>query len=205
MIGGNGYFTFPENRFLKFLLLKIIVPIMEISKRSASEDADVSINASDVPAFIQRMPVFGWPTAELMIRWTQLNALMPVMQFSIRPWEFGKQCTAICRRYADLHREFTPLFEKLAGEVTKTGDPIIRPVFWLAPHDTRALVCDDQFLVGDKLLVAPVVHKGERQRDIYLPPGIWQDYWSGEVFEGQTVLKKYPAPLDMLPIFTRKD
>jgi hypothetical protein len=205
MIGGNGYFTFPENRFFKFIISKIIVPIMEKKKRSSSEDADASINVSDVPGFIQRMPFFGWPTAELMIRWTQLNALMPVMQFSIKPWEFGERCAEICRRYAELHREFTPLFEKLAGEATRTGMPVIRPVFWLAPHDKRALTCDDQFLVGDGLLVAPVVHKGKRERDIYLPPGTWQDYWSDEVFEGQSVLEKYPAPLDRLPIFTGKD
>jgi alpha-glucosidase (family GH31 glycosyl hydrolase) len=201
MIGGNGYFTFPANRFLNFLIARIIIPIMERSKRSSVKDEDVAIHASDVPGIIQKMPVFGWPTAELMIRWTQLNALMPVMQFSIKPWELGKRCAEICRQYAHLHLKFTPLFEQLARGVTITGKPVIRPVFWLAPHDHRALVCDDQFLVGDKLLVAPVVHEAKRDRAIYLPPGTWRDYWSGEMFEGPAVLEKYPAPLDILPIF----
>jgi len=205
MIGGNGYFTFPENRFLNFLITRFIIPIMERYKRGSSEDEDVSISVSDVPSFIQKLQIFGWPTAELMIRWTQLNTLMPVMQFSIKPWDFGNRCAEICRKYTNLHLEFTPLFEQLAQGVTRTGEPIIRPVFWLAPHDQRVLVCDDQFLVGDKLLVAPVLHKGKQDRDIYLPPGTWQDYWSGELFAGSTVLGKYPAPLDMLPIFTRKD
>ena len=68
-----------------------------------------------------------------------------------------------------------------------------------------ALGADDQFLVGDQLLVAPVVYKGKRDRDIYVPPGIWQDYWSGEIVEGPRILEKFPAPLDILPIFTRKD
>jgi alpha-glucosidase (family GH31 glycosyl hydrolase) len=140
-----------------------------------------------------------------MIRWTQLNALIPVMQFSIKPWELGKQCAEICRQYTNLHLEFTPLFEQLAKEVTITGEPIIRPVFWLAPHDHRALVCDDQFLVGSKILVAPVVYESTRERDIYLPPGTWKDYWNNEIFEGPTVLEKYPAPLEILPIFTGQD
>jgi len=202
MIGGNGYFTFPENRFLNYLIARIIIPLIERSKRSSSGDEDVSISASDVPGLIQKLPAFGWPTAELMIRWTQLNALMPVMQFSIKPWDFGSRCAGICRRYADLHLEFTPLFEELAEKVTATGEPIIRPVFWMAPHDRRALVCDDQFLVGDSLLVAPVLYKGKRERDIYLPPGTWQDYWNGRLYTGPMVLEKYPVPLDILPIFT---
>ena len=89
--------------------------------------------------------------------------------------------------------------------MTRTGEPVIKPVFWLAQHDERALTCDDQFLIGDKLLVAPVLHEGKQDRDIYLPPGAWQDYWGDGVFEGQTVLKRYPTPLDKLPIFIRKD
>jgi hypothetical protein len=205
MIGGNGYFIFPENRFINSFITNFILPIMERGKRSSLEDEDVSISASDVPSFIQKMPIFGWPTAELMIRWTQLNALMPVMQFSIKPWDFGDRCAEICRKYAQLHLEFTPLFERLAQEVTQAGEPIIRPVFWLAPYDQRALVCDDQFLVGEHLLVAPVVYKGKRVRNIYLPPGTWQDYWNSELFEGPIVLERYPAPLDMLPIFIKKN
>jgi alpha-glucosidase (family GH31 glycosyl hydrolase) len=93
----------------------------------------------------------------------------------------------------------------MAKNVTTTGEPVIRPVFWLAPHDHRALVCDDQFLVGNKLLVAPVVHEAKRERAIYLPPGTWKDYWSDAVYEGPTILEKYPAPLDILPVFTRQD
>jgi alpha-glucosidase (family GH31 glycosyl hydrolase) len=176
---------------------------MERSKKSAQEDEDIAIHASDVPALLQTMPMFGWPTGELMIRWTQLNALMPVMQFSITPWQFGEECANICRRYTELHREFTGLFEELSIQTTKTGEPIIKPVFWLAPHDSRALTCDDQFLVGDELLVAPVVYSCQRERNIYLPPGYWQDYWSEEIHEGPTNLEEYPAPLDILPIFKR--
>jgi alpha-glucosidase len=66
------------------------------------------------------------------------------------------------------------------------------------------LDCDDQFLIGNELLVAPVVQKGQRARDIYLPPGVWQDHWTGKIYEGPTVLHNHLAPLDQLPFFLAK-
>jgi alpha-glucosidase (family GH31 glycosyl hydrolase) len=197
MIGGNGYFIFPKNKILNGLIHKVIIPFMERGKQQAKEDEDVTIHASDVPAIVAKSPRFGWPTEELLIRWTQLNALMPVMQFSITPWQFGERCTKICREYTELHRQFTMLFQRL----TIDGTPIVMPVFWLAPDDPRALECDDQFLIGKELLVAPVVHQGHRERSIYLPPGSWRDHWTGKVHRGPQVLANYPAPLDRLPFF----
>lgn len=61
--------------------------------------------------------------AELMIRWTQLNALLPSMQFSLAPWDYGEPCAELCRRYAELHTEFAPRIMKIAHETTKTGAP----------------------------------------------------------------------------------
>jgi len=144
------------------------------------------------------------PDAELMIRWTQLTALLPALQFSIAPWDFGEECDRVCRRYVELHIEFAPEILRLAEEAARTGEPIIRPVFWLAPHDERALRCDDEFLLGDDVLVAPVVEAGQRARDIYLPPGVWRDHWTGQVVEGPIVLSDHPAPLETLPIFQRQ-
>ena len=201
MIGGNGYFTIPKNPLVRSIITRGIIPMMERRKRDQNADQLAVLNASDVPEFIQKKAMFGWPTAELMIRWTQLNALLPVMQFSIMPWQFGEPCTSICRKYSQLHLEFTPLFESLAEQAAQTGEPIVRPVFWLAPDDALALDCQDEFLIGDHLLVAPVVEKGARSRDIFLPPGVWRDHWTEEQFTGPCVLQAYPAPLEKLPFF----
>lgn len=141
--------------------------------------------------------------AELMIRWTQLNALLPAMQFSLAPWDYGEECTSICRRYADLHTEYAPRILALAKETTETGKPIIRPIFWLDKNNEEALTCDDEFLLGDDVLVAPVMHPNLRQRTILLPPGKWKDHWTGEIFEGPARLIDYPAPLEILPLFER--
>ncbi len=142
--------------------------------------------------------------AELMIRWTQLNALLPALQFSLAPWERGQECGTLCRRYTELHIQYAPRILELADEAVKTGAPLIRPLWWLAPSDERALMCDDQFLLGNDILVAPVLKMGARTRDIYLPPGRWRDHWNGQVFEGERVLVDYPAALDLLPFFERE-
>ena len=62
---------------------------------------------------------------------------------------------------------------------------------------------DDQFMLGDRLLVAPVLANGQRERTIYLPAGHWRDYWSAREYEGPQNLAAYPAPLDTLPLFER--
>jgi alpha-glucosidase (family GH31 glycosyl hydrolase) len=139
--------------------------------------------------------------AEMMIRWTQLNALLPAMQFSLAPWDYGEESAELCRRFADLHTEFAPRIIQIAKETIKTGVPIIRPVFWLDPTNEKALTCDDEFLLGDDILVAPVLHPNTYQRDILLPPGEWRDHRTGKIFEGPTTLVAYPAPIETLPIF----
>jgi alpha-glucosidase (family GH31 glycosyl hydrolase) len=143
--------------------------------------------------------------SEMMIRWTQLNALLPAMQFSLAPWEYGEASAELCRRYAKLHTEYASKILEIAKTAIEYGYPIIRPVFWLDANSENALNCDDEFLLGDELLVAPVLFHGMRQRDIYLPPGTWQDHWTKEVFTGSILLRDYPAPLDILPFFKRME
>lgn len=145
------------------------------------------------------------PNSELMIRWTQLNALLPAMQFSLAPWDYGEECTLLCRRYANLHSEFTPRTIELAAEAAHTGVPIIRPIWWINPNDEKALLCDDEFMLGNDLLVAPVLQPGDRTRDVYLPKGVWRDYWNDQVFVGNRVLKDFPAPLENLLLFERQE
>lgn len=139
--------------------------------------------------------------AEMMIRWTQLNALLPAMQFSLAPWDYGADAAELCRRYANMHVEFAPKILEIAKSSIQNGQPIIRPIFWLDPSDERALTCDDEFLLGDEFLVAPVVTPNTTQRDVYFPKGKWQDIWTKEIFTGGTILENYPAPLERLPIF----
>lgn len=138
--------------------------------------------------------------AELLMRWTEAVAPMPVIQFSVPLWREGNECAEVCARYAALHGELAGRHERLAKEKL----PRLRPVWWLAPQDDEALCCDDEYLVGDDLLVAPVIVPGARARDIYLPPGRWRSYWNhAESHRGPGRLSGYPAELDQLPLFER--
>jgi alpha-glucosidase (family GH31 glycosyl hydrolase) len=206
MIGGNAYFRFPSSKLVSWFFHRLVIPVLERRLRNGSEyPEEEALGLSDVPAFLEKSVLFGYPTPELIIRWTQANLFLGVMQFSLAPWDFGEEANRICRQYAELHLEFVPILEKYARQAVETGDPIIRPVFWLAPEDKAALTCEDQFLVGEEILVAPVLHPRQRSRTVYFPPGKWRDHWTGEIHQGPKTLPSYPAPLDRLPFFNRLD
>ncbi len=145
------------------------------------------------------------PDGELLARWTQLSAFLPTMQFSIHPWQYGATIDAICRQYASMHAELTPYLATLIEENLRDGSPLVRPLFWHAPRDDLALRCNDQFLLGAHYLVAPVLQPGQYERAVYLPAGVWRDYWRGTVYQGPLMLDAVPAPLDQIPLFERQE
>lgn len=150
-------------------------------------------------------PKYGGMDPEMFVRWTQASALMPMMQFSYAPWKLDDRSVAICRRYSELHRDLGDYIYQLAQEASKSGLPIVRPLFFRNPEDEAAYSISDQFMLGDRFLVAPVLSKGATARDIYLPPGLWKDFWSGNVFKGGQYLRAHPAPIDSLPVFVAID
>ncbi|NXE65090.1 MYORG glycosidase, partial [Calcarius ornatus] len=142
------------------------------------------------------------PNRELYVRWLELSAFMPSMQFSIPPWLYDKEVVEIAQKFTQLHESLVaPLLLELAGEVTDTGDPIIRPIWWISPRDEATHRIDSQFLIGDTLMVAPVLEMGKQERDVYLPAGKWRSY-KGELFEKTPVLlTDYPVDLDEVAYF----
>ena len=82
------------------------------------------------------------------------------------------------------------------------GTPIMRPLFYDFPDDPEAWEVDDEYLFGPDVLVAPILFESERERDVYLPEGMWRSALDGsEVAGGQTVRAK--APLEQIPVFVR--
>ncbi|MEN9404385.1 MAG: hypothetical protein RL091_3088 [Verrucomicrobiota bacterium] len=141
--------------------------------------------------------------AELLVRWAQASALMPMLQFSAGPWHHGPEAVRLCREASELHLRFAAYTYRLAEATPLTGEPIIAPLVYHAPDDPATFTITDQFMLGADVLVAPVVTKGAVARDLYLPAGRWRDYKTGAILEGGRWLKAYPAPLDTLPIFVR--
>lgn len=141
--------------------------------------------------------------AELLVRWAQASALMPMIQFSAGPWHHGPEAVRLCREASELHLRFAAYTYQLAEATPLTGEPIIAPLVYHTPDDPATFSITDQFMLGPDVLVAPVVTKGAVARDLYLPAGRWRDHKTGAMHEGGRWLKAYPAPLDTLPVFIR--
>lgn len=139
---------------------------------------------------------------ELFVRMAQCSALLPMIQFSWAPWRMlGKEAQAYCLKAAKLHSEFAPQIMDLVRESAVTGEPIVRHMEYACPHAGYADV-NDQFLLGEDILVAPVLTPGTVTRKVVLPAGDWL-YLGETVYEGGQTLQ-VPAPLDTLPYFVRK-
>lgn len=143
------------------------------------------------------------PEPELYIRWLQLNTFLPSMQYSIPPWLYNDTVVEIALRYTRLHEKYSDLMIELAHESVRTGFPIVRPLWWLDPDSEDALVCEDEFLLGDQILVAPVVEQGARQRNIFFPPGSWLDMLNNVTVEGGGWFMNYSVDLDQLAYFRK--
>lgn len=145
------------------------------------------------------------PDPELFIRWLQLTTFMPSMQFSITPWVYNDTIIQISRKFVEMHEEYSEILIKYAKLASQTGEPIIRALWWMDPDNEDALTIEDEFLVGDELLVAPVVQPGARSRDIFFPVGNWQDQLHNRsiIIEGPIWLRDFKVDIDELAFFKR--
>lgn len=137
---------------------------------------------------------------DLIVRSAQCHALMPMMQFSVAPWRIlDTEHLEACKKAVRIRKEFTPLILKLARESANTGEPVVRSMEYVFPHQGFAKV-NDQFMLGDSVLVAPVITK-EKVRTIILPEGKWTDDMGNVYKGGKTISIK--AELSRLPYLKR--
>lgn len=138
---------------------------------------------------------------ELIVRAAEISALMPMMQFSVAPWRvLGEENLSICRKMADLHHKMGNEILGLAKESAKNGEPMVRNLEYEYPGKGYGDI-KDQFLLGSKILVAPVVNKGERSREVVFPDGNWRGD-DGSLVKGPTVLT-VEVPLGRLPWYRK--
>jgi len=138
---------------------------------------------------------------DLIVRSAQCHALMPMMQFSVAPWRIlDSQHLEAVKKSVATRMKFTPLIMKLVRESAKTGDPILRNMEFVFPNQGFESITD-QFMMGDNLLVAPVVEPGTNGRSVVLPTGKWKSD-DGKVYKGGKSIF-IDAPLDRLPYFEK--
>ncbi|MFE7047812.1 TIM-barrel domain-containing protein [Streptomyces californicus] len=151
----------------------------------------------------------GFPSPELYLRWFQLGAYLPLFRTHAaidagrrEPWEFGPEVLEHARAALVERERLHPYFVSLSQVARLTGAPYVRPVWWGAPGDRALRECEDAFLLGDALLVAPVLEPGVRRRAVRLPRGRWYDTATGRAYEGpgQVLLD---APLSGVPVLAR--
>jgi alpha-glucosidase len=163
-----------------------------------------SYSGADVGGFT------GGASPELMTRWFEVAAFTPVFRdHSMKeapraePWVDGPEQLAIRRRYVEARYRLMPYLYGLAEQNARTGDPIMRPVFYDYP-DALASTCDQSlsFTLGRDLLVAgPPKPESPAPFDICLPSGGWYDYWTGlKVSAAKLTLK---PDLASLPVYVR--
>jgi alpha-glucosidase (family GH31 glycosyl hydrolase) len=147
-------------------------------------------------------------TAELYVRWFQFSAFCPLFRSHGRTWKLrlpwgwnlgtpgplegaerlgdwparqdlhNPEIEAICRKYLELRYQLLPYIYSTFEVAHRSGLPPIRALWLAHPEDEKALQIADQYMWGDHILVAPVLEPAAKRRNIYLPPGVWWDFWS---------------------------
>ncbi|MGC1302677.1 MAG: TIM-barrel domain-containing protein [Caulobacteraceae bacterium] len=168
-------------------------------------------------------------TSELFVRWFQFAAFNPLFRSHGRDWRMhlpwgwsdgvrgppetpkwnpdpqslhDPRVEPICRKYLELRYRLMPYLYTAVRETCDTGLPIMRAMWLHYPHDPAASARGDQYLYGRDLLVAPVVERGAASRSLYLPEGVWYDFWTHEKLEGGREIAR-PVGLEDLPLYVR--
>jgi alpha-glucosidase len=149
-------------------------------------------------------------TKELYQRWTELGAFAPVMRTHQGArkdenwnWNEDEETTTHFRKFTFVHCALADDFEALAEEAVESGWPLLRHLMLVFPEDRETWDISDQFMIGDSLLVAPVVEQGARTRSVYFPAGTWYNVWeTGEPIQGGQRIT-VDAPIGSPPVYSR--
>lgn len=117
-------------------------------------------------------------------------------------WDSDAETIAHFRRMARVHAALVPTFHALVAEAAQSSLPPLRHLVLVFPDDPTVVSIDDEFMVGDELLVAPVVVEGATSREVYLPAGTWYHAFTGESFAGGGTVT-VAAPIGTPPAFFR--
>lgn len=117
-------------------------------------------------------------------------------------WSYGEENYKIMKKYYDIRISMHDYIKKLYEEAHTNGSPLIRTMFYEFPEDEKCWQLQDQYMFGDKYLVAPILHLNEFKRDVYLPAGEWILTSSGEKYTGGITVS-VDAPIEYSPVFER--
>ena len=151
----------------------------------------------------------GSPPFDLLTRWIEVGAFNPIYRdhtakgtLDQEPWANGPEQEAIRRRYIELRYRLLPYTYTTVEETTRTGLPIMRPLFLEYPQVSAFYDDDRDFLFGPDFLVEPVVTEMLDPLEVKLPPGDWFDFWSAKLFSAKDKISLRPK-IDEMPLYVR--
>ncbi len=155
---------------------------------------------------------FGLDSSEeLFIRWMEMGPFIPIFRnhsnmYTRRqePWAFGPRAEKIAKKSIELRYELLPYIYDLYYISHKEGLPIFRPMIMEYEKDMNLLNMREQFMLGENMIVAPVLYEGERSKTVYLPKGSWFNYFTMEKLQGGKWYK-LPCELDEILVLLKKD
>ena len=147
----------------------------------------------------------GPPDRELYLRWLQAGVLTPFCRIHgigpREPWYFGEETEEIVKEWLALRYRLLPYLQRQVREATISGIPVMRPMILAFPDQKQTWGFELQYMLGDHILVAPVLQPGGRV-SVCLPRGDWYDYFTGAKIDGGQVLD-LQMELDRIPLFVR--
>lgn len=163
----------------------------------------ISFCGSDTGGF------FGAPDGELFARWVQMSIFHPFFRSHCagdhgdkEPWVFGTKVEDIVRKFIELRYQLLPYIYTAFYQYVTRGTPMLRPVSFVDQDNKDTHSLSEEFMPGDHILTAPVAKKGVKTKKIYLPRGVWYNYWNDQYYKGKKSIT-IKAPLDTTPVMIR--
>lgn len=154
----------------------------------------------------------GRPSPELYVRWAQMGLFSSHSRChgagntnSREPWSFGEEAERIFKKYDTLRYRLLPYIYDQALKCSRTAKPMLRHLVLEYPDDPNVRGIEDEYMFGDSFLVAPVLAPLDetRQRRLYLPAGVWVDYWTKETIESRGEWISRPVDLETMPLYVK--
>ncbi len=115
-------------------------------------------------------------------------------------WSYGEDNFKIMKDQLEIRHKLKPYIKSLYEEASRNGSPLLRTLFYEFPDDSKCWDVYDEYMFGDKYLVAPILELNTYKREVYLPAGKWEDIRDGKIYEGLQTISA-DAPIESIPVY----
>ena len=153
---------------------------------------------------------------EMIVRWVQLGVFSPIMRLhstsndfmSKEPWNYGMEAEAAITAFLRLRHRLIPYLYTMNYRAYKEGIPLVQPMYYIYPDIHEAYICErNEYFFGSKLIVSPITSPADAvtglgSAEVWLPEGLWFDFFGRRIYNGGRTLKVY-RDIDGMPVFAK--